>query len=313
LKPDKPESAAPEFPAIALPDYEIIENKKYDSPIKSQVTMRALVSGKITEEGLKALLRKLYDSAMATRGFTYYEGPTNVFIYLYTSKENAEGGSTYIAMLSKTYGEKKPTVSIKAAQMAQLGKKPEVKFGLQESKRRTIYKEIGWAEDRAMKEAETQHGNLASNESKLVEKYRKQVAHKYGLTTEQLKEIDLEGFTKDWPSPMFTEAGQSKEEAPVIRPKETEQLPVTQGVPKGHTVVAAESKRSLTTISVVLKGEYSKDEIMELSRKLKRTYAPDRAVEIGFYESVEAVDENKPIGQYKGKGQEENLNWGGKQ
>lgn len=366
--------------------------------------MRALLSGKITEDGLKALLKKLYDSAMATRGFTCYDRPTNVFIYLYTSRENAEGGSTWIAMLSKSFGEDKPTISIKPEQMAQLGKKPEVKFGLQEGKIRAIFREIVSAEDVAAQQAEarfplepashlkvgqsvrfsketplmpelepadpmaalskirrlppgtrieiaqvaTKQGTpwyavkvfdgsgavvdtgwvnsvalmgqfrvddkaklrkQAEYEQELKEKYLKQIAKKHGLTVKQLQEIGDEGISEDWPFPNPAEAVFQPAETPGAVPKEAQD---SERGEKGYTVVAASSERGLTVISVVLKGAYSKDEIMELSRELKRKYAPDRAVQIGFYESIDAVDENKSIGQYKCKELDEKLDWGGK-
>ena len=82
---------------------------------------------------------------------------------------------------------------------------------------------------------------------------------------------------------------------------------------KGHNVVAAENIGGTMTISVILKGDYTRDEILELSRNLKKSYASgERAVEVGFYESSEAIGANKPVGWYRCKGIEEKLNWGGK-
>lgn len=212
-----------------LPDYRIIENKKHDSPIKSQVVMRALVSGQITEEGLKALLGKLYDSAIARRDFKYHDCPTNVFIYLYTSRENAETGSAWIAMLGKGKGDK-PRISVKKAQMKLLGKKPQVKFGLSEDKRKAVFKEAVAAQDRAMREADSKYPPEQQAASKeiflksieyqrmLSERYERQVAKKHGLTRKQFKQITIEGVTKEWPMPKLDEADQPSNSGPAKPP-----------------------------------------------------------------------------------------------
>ena len=67
----------------------MIDQKKIDTPVKTQVTLYAVVSGKLTEPGLNNLLGKMYDEANATRGFKYLDGkPTHVAIWLYTSEDD---------------------------------------------------------------------------------------------------------------------------------------------------------------------------------------------------------------------------------
>ena len=282
---------------LIMPKYSVLDEDIYDAPIKTQVELNILVSGEISEIGLKVLLNKLYSLTKAKKGFKYHNSPTNIYIYAFTSKERAESGmGQWIAMLQKSYGDVSPKISVNERQIAQLGAEPEEKFGLSEATRKQIWSEIVKAEDRATKEAEeryptdptqslrvgqlfelsketplmpeleptdpmaalqrmrrlpprttikvlkvsTKHFNqwyfvearspsissLSTGwingtalrwqgqvdpkqqlekqgelENRLIDKYKNELAKKYGLTLEQLKEIALEGVTKDWPFP----------------------------------------------------------------------------------------------------------------
>lgn len=208
-------------PKIVLPTYSVLDEDIYDVPVKTQVTLNILVSGEISEPGLRALLNQLYSSTKARRGFKYHDSPTNIYIYAFTTKERAESGmGQWIAMLQKSYDDIKPTISINERQITQLGAKPEEKFGLSEAKRKQIWSEIVKAEDRATREVEQKYPlpdplkpgysqsvarkqleNQAELQGTLNEKYKDELAKKYGLTRKQLEEIAVEGFTKDWPFP----------------------------------------------------------------------------------------------------------------
>jgi len=143
---------------VIIPKYTILDEDVYDAPIKTQVSLNVLVSGNISEPGLRALLNQLYSSIKARRGFKYHDSPTNIYIYAFTSKERAESGmGQWVAMLQKSYDDVKPTISINERQIAQLGAKPEKRFGLSEEKRKEIWKELVLVEDRARKEAEEQY------------------------------------------------------------------------------------------------------------------------------------------------------------
>lgn len=107
----------PEKPV--MPKYKVLDEDIYDAPIKTQVVLNILVSGGISETGLKALLNKLYSSAKTKRGFKYHSSPTNIYIYAFTSKERAESGmGQWIAMLQKSYGDVSPKISINERQIA---------------------------------------------------------------------------------------------------------------------------------------------------------------------------------------------------
>ena len=202
---------------LVMPKYSILSEDVYDIPLKTQVELNILVSGEISETGLKALLNKLYSSTKAKKGFKYHNSPTNIYIYAFTSKERAESGmGQWIAMLQESPGDLRPIISINKRQIAQLGAKPEEKFGLSETQRKQIWKEYVLAEDRAWEKAEERYlfntGLSQSQFQKQAEKltlfrqqlekqYKGELTKKYGLTLEQLKEIADEGVTKDWPLP----------------------------------------------------------------------------------------------------------------
>jgi hypothetical protein len=208
--------------ASLVPMYDVIESNKYDTPIKTQIVIHALVSGRITEVGLRSLLEKLYVEANAMQGFKYHGGkPTHVFIYLYTSRDHFKSNmGQWIAMLSKVGENSRIDTQVKTELIAQIYAKPEVKFDLIESKRKEIFIAIVTAEDRADKEAQhmypipdplepgysrekvgTQWKLQIEAFEKLIKKYRMQVAQLYSITEEQLHEISIEGITKNWPIP----------------------------------------------------------------------------------------------------------------
>jgi len=215
-------SPTPPKPTVSLPKYQIVDRDKYDAPVKTQIELHAVVSGNITESGLKALLQKLYEEATATRGFKYHGGkPTHIFIYLYTSRDHFTSGmGQWIAMLSKVGADSRVDTRVKTELIAQLTAKPEQKHGLSEPKRKEIFRASVTAEDRAAADAERLHpipdpskpGYSQSQASaqvmkqaealtELTKKYNSQVARRYGISDDQLTAIAVEGIKKNWPMP----------------------------------------------------------------------------------------------------------------
>lgn len=207
---------------VVMPKYIILNEDIYDVPAKTQVVLEVLVSGKISEPGLIALLEKLYTSTKAKRGFKYHNSPTNIYIYAFTSRERFESEmGQWIGMVDwvKDY-DTKPNISISKRQIAHLGDKPEERFGLSEAQRIQIWKEYVKTEDRSTEEAEKKYPLsgpsllvLSDSEGikrikknaelmhRLEEYYKNELAKKYRLTHKQLEEISMEGITKDWPFP----------------------------------------------------------------------------------------------------------------
>jgi len=157
--PRKPTQSRRKKAPVVTPSYTIVDQDKYDAPIKTEITLHAIVSGKITEAGLKALLHKLYEEACAMRAFRHHGGrPTHVFIYLYTSREHFDSRmGQWIAMLSRVGADAPVKTEIRTELIPQLSALPEVKYGLTESKRKEIFRAIVRAEDQADAEAERRY------------------------------------------------------------------------------------------------------------------------------------------------------------
>lgn len=85
-----------------VPEYDIIENKQYDAPVKSQISLRvALQDSTATDEQIKELITLLANSSMQV-SMKKHPKPTHVFVYVYRSKyayEAFEGN--WIAMYQK--------------------------------------------------------------------------------------------------------------------------------------------------------------------------------------------------------------------
>jgi len=85
-----------------VPEYDIIENKKYDAPVKSQITLRvSLKDSTTTNEQIKTLTELLANSSMQIK-MNKHPKPTHVFIYVYKTKASYEANSgDWLSMYSK--------------------------------------------------------------------------------------------------------------------------------------------------------------------------------------------------------------------
>ncbi|MCH8347823.1 MAG: hypothetical protein IH901_04920 [Proteobacteria bacterium] len=186
--------------------FRLFNERVSDSAIKTEVEQKVLVSGIPTREGLENEILKRYREISSRTGFVYHQNPTNIFIYVYGSEEQARsGGWTWVAMLAKSFGASgTPKVSIDETRLADLSSPPEEKFGLSEETRKIIFKEMADAEDRAMKEArakipDSQFMEQFDLKDELEGKYKSKIAEVYGLNENQFMEIMLEGVLKGWP------------------------------------------------------------------------------------------------------------------
>ena len=127
----------------ALPQFEIIQEETLEGPFKTQVKMNLLVLGSITEDGLRALLLKIYDSSMTKGGYKYHPRPTVVAIYAYTSRAKYDAqAAQWVAMLLKHGDETSPKISVSDREITAASIKPEERFGLSEDERIKIYQEL---------------------------------------------------------------------------------------------------------------------------------------------------------------------------
>jgi hypothetical protein len=190
---------------VDLPKYSKFKEEIYDVPIKTQIDLRILVSGQITQIGLERLLNQLYFSNIKRTGFKYHDHPTAIFLYAYTSKEYAESGDKWVAMLQKSHGAGSHSTQTNENLIAQNCLRPMDKFGLPESTRKEIWRQLVLVEDRSFREAERIYPDdfykQARKADELQQKYERDLAKKYGLNSSQLQDISIEGAQKDWPLP----------------------------------------------------------------------------------------------------------------
>lgn len=78
-----PEVSPEDETSTPIPTYEIVDRDTHDAPIKTQVEIHAVVSGTVTEPGLRALLKRLYGEARAMRGFTYHGGRPHTYSFIF--------------------------------------------------------------------------------------------------------------------------------------------------------------------------------------------------------------------------------------
>lgn len=155
----------------------VIDRQVSDTPIKTQITVHAVVSGTLTEPGLRQVLGRLYDRANARRGFKHHGGkPTHVAVWLYTSEDAFKSGmGQWIANLQKIGEGAWPEITIKAEVLGFHNAGPQVKHDLSELKRKEIFKELIAASDRAEAEADRMYPWPRAGESRAIadEKIRK--------------------------------------------------------------------------------------------------------------------------------------------
>jgi hypothetical protein len=205
----EPEGAADAEPAAA-PDsgrFSLHREEIYDIPIKAQIEQHVVALDVPTQAALEAEVLRRYDAAKGRRGFKHHNTPTNIYIYVYGSEEQAQAAQgLWIAMLAKGPSDKgMPAVQINEDRLAALSSVPQERFGLPEATREEVFRKSAAAEDRAMHEAMVQVPdsdimNQVALEEELRDKYKADLAAKYGLSDDQLLQIQLEGVTKGWVS-----------------------------------------------------------------------------------------------------------------
>ncbi len=187
--------------------YTVVDEKIFDKPIKTQIVQHIVVSGVPTKAELETEILKRYRAARARRGFRHYNPATNIFIYFYGTEQQARAGQgLWIGMIAKGFSDKgEPRVLINEERLAALSQTPEERFGLSEQRRKQVFGEIAAAEDRATRNArarvpDSQIMKQIDLERELGEKYKGKVAQQYGLTSDQLLKITVEGVKKGWPT-----------------------------------------------------------------------------------------------------------------
>jgi len=217
VPPERPKALPkPSTGKVRLPQYALLHEEVTDNAGKTAVALTILVRPPLTEEALRALLTSLYEKTWRRGGFKYHNTPTQVYIYAYSNRERAEGGTGLQAgMLERATPDDELKITIWKEMLSADFDKPQVRLGLSEQKRRQLWKELISAEDEASRIARTKYPLTGLRQAAYLEQLRKQgalqdrlnevgkakIAKKYGLTQEQLLKIGVEGGTKGWEMP----------------------------------------------------------------------------------------------------------------
>lgn len=214
-------------PAVAEADiplltHQVVDRKRYDTPTKTQVELHVVVSGLLTEAGLKQLLHKLDEEQSATEGFAYFAGKrAHTGIYLYDPQQYSESHrGDWVAKLSRPGARAYIDTEVNTVLIEQLNAKREGGPNLSEAKRKEVFRAASLAEVRADAEAQRLYpvpDHLKPGYSKVAaieqvrkqvevrgalrQEYRAEVAKTYGITLAELHGICVEALKKNWLRP----------------------------------------------------------------------------------------------------------------
>jgi hypothetical protein len=200
-----------------LPPFAVVAESTYDIPAKTQIERHIVVDTSVTPQSARALLEAQHSELSARRGFRFHDSPTNVYIYLYATRAHAAAGEgLWLAMLDRSFGEVTPNIHVKEEAIADLHRPKVVKFGLSEAERIAVYQAIVTAEDSTDKAAQMRYpdpvrgsraaylANLRRQgeyREQLLDRAKRQLARRYGLTRAQLDSLTSEGMQRQWPMP----------------------------------------------------------------------------------------------------------------
>ncbi len=203
-------------PKPKIPAFRVITDKvAYDIPLRSQIEIAAFMEERVTEENLRFLLEHLYELAKKAGPFKFRQHPNYVFIRIYARK-----GQAHVAMGYETPSNEFD-IQIRKELIATINDPPVVRFGLTESERQMIWRDIVRVENRSHREAEDLYpfpmskrdpGYTETGEKnqkvkqleyvrELKKLYQVELAESLGLTMDQLEEIGTEGSNNWWETP----------------------------------------------------------------------------------------------------------------
>jgi len=195
--------------------YSVIEEEISDTPLKTQVSIKILLEDieNVTEKKLETLLNYLYDQQIIRTGFKYHDYPNTILIYAYATKEKANEGMSWVAMISKMYDDTKPDIDISEIQFNSLTAIEQEKWGLTHELRVEIWDKIIIAERDAQEEADkkyplnkpdiTQEDIIKNGElmDKINVEYENDIAKEYEIEQSIIDSIGLEGIMGGWSFP----------------------------------------------------------------------------------------------------------------
>lgn len=86
--------------------FSLVNEEINDVPVKTQIAQHVAAQGVPTKSELETEILKRFRAARKRSGFRYHDSPTNIYIYVYGSKEQARAEQgLWIAMLAKNYDD----------------------------------------------------------------------------------------------------------------------------------------------------------------------------------------------------------------
>lgn len=105
--------------------FSLVDEVIYDAPIKAQITQHIVVSSIPTPSQIERELLRRYSDAKYRRGFRHHVRPTNIFLYIYGSDQQAREEHLWLAMLAKGPLERQgPRVIVDNDRLAALSAPP---------------------------------------------------------------------------------------------------------------------------------------------------------------------------------------------
>jgi hypothetical protein len=90
----------------------VLDRETHDSPIKTQVAQRILVSPDATGQRLRQLLRFQYGQVEKQTGFRHHKHPNSIYIYAFYRDNWKTNRLGWAGMISKAAAEKKPGIQL---------------------------------------------------------------------------------------------------------------------------------------------------------------------------------------------------------
>ena len=190
-QPSHPATSKPVQVAVALPSYELVQDKSFSDPGATKIIWDIVVPKTVTRQSLTALLDSLYEREKAE-----HSNAVVISIYAYADKAHQEEGmGRWLAWLMTNDGlEKAPTIQYDDKQISGLNREETVRFGKTEEDRKEIYKKYMAVGDNYPSDGNAQEREL----NRMVKTLH--------LTRKQLDAIGEEGEQKKWVMPAMPQS-----------------------------------------------------------------------------------------------------------
>ncbi|MBW1297020.1 hypothetical protein [Aquimarina litoralis] len=210
---EKPVTMNKEISETTILNYKTLNKKILPNTASSKKVIINLVisDNDVTESKVRDLLTTIYRNKSNEIGV-----PITIGIYAYLSKDKANSGmAQWIGMLSKSYTQSIPKISINESQLKYANSKPETKFGLNENVRKEIWNLIIKYEDKAQKladikypldDSKTVRSNSQKNlqlNRKLVKQYKNELSKQLKIKEQIIDSISSEGLEYGWTFPKY--------------------------------------------------------------------------------------------------------------